>query len=239
MRGYIRRRGEHSYEYIVDIGTAAAQRCQSLQAPLLGRAQAQGVLPEVRRRASRDRGAPPRDQGRLRHAQGVRGRSRQGAGRPGGPDLHGRPPGSRSRRSCSAEWLPTVKGSLRPTTYASYDDARPRAHHPASRWPAAAEAQPGGDQRPLRPSARTRPRPRRRAAVCFLGTPRARRPAPRLSRRRALGPPDASTRSMPPIRPRQAPSITRGCRSGAPSSWPPSLPQWPTIASTPSGDCWP
>ena len=29
MRGYIRRRGEHSYEYIVDVGIATAQRCQS------------------------------------------------------------------------------------------------------------------------------------------------------------------------------------------------------------------
>ena len=28
MRGHIRRRGEHSYEYIVDIGMASAQRCQ-------------------------------------------------------------------------------------------------------------------------------------------------------------------------------------------------------------------
>ena len=27
MRGHIRKRGEQSYEYIVDIGTAAAQRC--------------------------------------------------------------------------------------------------------------------------------------------------------------------------------------------------------------------
>jgi hypothetical protein len=29
MRGHIRRRGEHSYEYIVDVGMASAQRCQS------------------------------------------------------------------------------------------------------------------------------------------------------------------------------------------------------------------
>ena len=29
MRGHIRRRGEGSFEYIVDIGTASAQRCQS------------------------------------------------------------------------------------------------------------------------------------------------------------------------------------------------------------------
>jgi hypothetical protein len=28
MRGHIRHRGEQSFEYIVDIGTATAQRCQ-------------------------------------------------------------------------------------------------------------------------------------------------------------------------------------------------------------------
>ena len=68
MRGHIRKRGEQSYEYIVDIGTAAAQRCQDLQSPLLARAQAQGALSQVRRRADRDRGAQARHQGRLRHA---------------------------------------------------------------------------------------------------------------------------------------------------------------------------
>ncbi len=29
MRGHIGRRGEHSYEYIVDVGMASAQRCQA------------------------------------------------------------------------------------------------------------------------------------------------------------------------------------------------------------------
>ena len=45
MRGSIRRRGP-SWEYNCDIGMAAAQRCPAA-GTLLGRAKAEGVLPEL------------------------------------------------------------------------------------------------------------------------------------------------------------------------------------------------
>ena len=119
MRGHIRRRGEHSYEYIVDVGTATAQRCQSC-----------GRRFWVERKP---RESCPRCGGELRETE-ERRRAIKG--------------GFATRRECEAalakvlvaleaqtfrpptritvrafllsEWLPTVKGSLRPTTYASY-----------------------------------------------------------------------------------------------------------------------
>ena len=119
MRGHIRRRGEHSFEYIVDIGTASAQRCQSC-----------GRRFWVERKP---RESCPRCGGELRETE-ERRRAIKG--------------GHATRKECEAalakvlvaleaqtfrpptkitvkafllsEWLPTVKGSLRPTTYASY-----------------------------------------------------------------------------------------------------------------------
>ena len=69
MRGHIRRRGKASFEYIVDIGIASAQRCQSCNRRFWVERKPKESLSEVRRPACRDRGAPPRDQGRLRHAR--------------------------------------------------------------------------------------------------------------------------------------------------------------------------
>ena len=120
MRGHIRRRGEHAFEYIVDIGSAAAQRCQAC-----------GRRFWVERKP---RESCPKCGGELRETE-ERRRAIKG--------------GFATRRECEAalarvlaaletqtftpptkvtvkafllsEWLPTVKGSLRPTTYASYE----------------------------------------------------------------------------------------------------------------------
>ena len=119
MRGHIRRRGEHSFEYIVDIGTASAQRCQGCNRRFW-----------VERKP---RESCPRCGGQLAESE-ERRRAFKG--------------GFATRRQCEAalakvlaavesqtftpptritvkafllnEWLPTVKGSLRPTTYGSY-----------------------------------------------------------------------------------------------------------------------
>ena len=119
MRGHIRRRGERSYEYIVDVGIAEAQRCQ-----VCGRRF--WVERKPRERCPKCGGELAETEERRRAIKG----------------------GFATRKDCEAalakvlvsleaqtftpptkvtvkqfligEWLPTVKGSLRPTTYASY-----------------------------------------------------------------------------------------------------------------------
>ena len=119
MRGHIRRRGKTSFEYIVDIGTASAQRCQGC-----------GRRFWVERKP---RESCPKCGGRLAETE-ERRRAIKG--------------GFATRKECQAalskvlvaveartftpptritvkafllaEWLPAIKGTLRPTTYASY-----------------------------------------------------------------------------------------------------------------------
>ena len=119
MRGHIRRRGERSYEYIVDVGIAEAQRCRSCGRRFW-------VERKPRERCPKCGGELAETEERRRAIKG----------------------GFTTRRECEAalakilasleaqtftpptkvtvkqfllqEWLPTVKGSLRPTTYASY-----------------------------------------------------------------------------------------------------------------------
>ena len=121
MRGHIRRRGEHSYEYIVDIGTADGAALPESASDASGSSASS-------RSAARNAAASLRETEERRRA--IKG-------------------GFATRRECEAalakvlaaleaqtfrpptritvkaflltEWLPTVKGSLRPTTYASYD----------------------------------------------------------------------------------------------------------------------
>ena len=119
MRGHIRRRGERSFEYIVDIGTAAAQRCQVCKRRFWIERKLRETCPKC--------GGPLLETEERRRA--IKG-------------------GYTTRKECQAalskvlvaveartftpptritvkafvltEWLPAVKGTLRPTTYASY-----------------------------------------------------------------------------------------------------------------------
>jgi integrase len=119
MRGHIRRRGTASFEYIVDIGMASAQRCQSCNRRFW-----------VERKPKE---SCPKCGGKLRETE-ERRRAIKG--------------GYATRKACQAalnkvlvavearsfvppvritlkafllsEWLPAIKGTLRPTTYASY-----------------------------------------------------------------------------------------------------------------------
>ncbi len=224
----IRRRHRHG-------GRAALQE---LQEALLGRAQAQGELPQVRRRTRRDRGAPPRHQGWLCDPEGVSVRPQQGAD-------GGRCSQLRAAHQDHGEGLPARRVAAGHQGHAAPDDlrqlhhARQGAHHPAPGQPAAAEAHAWPHQRPLRSPWRTRPRPWRRSALGLLGAPRPRRPAPRLPRRRALG--TAHGQPSGRRRPAQgrAPSTPRRCRCGTPSSSAAFLATLPTIVSSPSGACWP
>ena len=80
MRGHVRHRGDEragSWEYIVDVGLHAAQRCQACKKRFWVERRPLKACPKCGGELTRDRGAPPRDQGRLRHAEGVRGGDEQ------------------------------------------------------------------------------------------------------------------------------------------------------------------
>jgi integrase len=119
MRGHIRRRGEHSYEYIVDIGSAAAQRCQACKRRFWVERKPKESCPrcggelantEERRRAIKG-GYATRRECEAALAKVLAALETQSYA-----------PLTRItvKQFLLAEWLPTAKGSLRPTTYASY-----------------------------------------------------------------------------------------------------------------------
>ena len=119
MRGHIRRRGEHSFEYIVDIGTAEAQRCQVCNKRVWIERKPRESCPrcggelaatEERRRAIKG-GYATRKECEAALAKVLAALEAQTF----------RPPTKVTVKAFLLdEWLPTVKGSLRPTTYASY-----------------------------------------------------------------------------------------------------------------------
>jgi integrase len=119
MRGHIRRRGKTSFEYIVDIGSASAQRCQGCKRRFWVERKPKQCCPncggdlaetEERRRAIKGGYATRKAcQAALNKVlSAVEARTFT-------------PP---TRITAKAflldEWLPAVKGTLRPTTYASY-----------------------------------------------------------------------------------------------------------------------
>ena len=169
-------------------------RCRPLSRPalpglrqaLLGRAPAEGGLSRLWRRALRDRGAPPRDQGRLCLPQGLPGgpypqahhlgrehlraaQPPQPAGVPG----EGLAAGDRKRGARDDAWRLPHAGR-----------AAPRA---AARGSAAAEPKRSADQRPLRQAAQGGPGARLGWPLPQHRAPRPCRAAPCPARRRALG----------------------------------------------------
>ncbi len=119
MRGHIRRRGEHSFEYIVDIGTASAQRCRLCNKRVwverkpkesCSRCGGELVETEERRRAIKG-GYATRKECEAALAKILAALETQTFTPPTKVTV---------KAFLLGEWLPTVKGSLRPTTYASY-----------------------------------------------------------------------------------------------------------------------
>ena len=119
MRGHIRRRGEGSYEYIVDIGTASAQRCQACERRFWVERKPRESCPkcggelvetEERRRAIKGGFATRREcEAALTKVLAA-------------VETQSFTPPTRVtvKQFLLSEWLPIVKGSLRPTTYSSY-----------------------------------------------------------------------------------------------------------------------
>ncbi|HTP29403.1 MAG TPA: hypothetical protein VMK12_27530, partial [Anaeromyxobacteraceae bacterium] len=113
MRGSIRRRGEHSYEYIVDVGMATAQRCQVCNRRFWVERKPRDVCPrcggelvesEERRRAIKG-GFATRRQCEAALAKVLAALAAQTFAPPNKITV---------KAFLLAEWLPTVKGSLRP-----------------------------------------------------------------------------------------------------------------------------
>ena len=119
MRGHIRRRGKARFEYIVDVGLASAQRCESCgrrfwveRKPRESCPKCGGGLRETeeRRRAIKGGFATQREcQAALNKVlTAVEARTFVA------------PTRITVKAFLLSEWLPTIKGTLRPTTYASY-----------------------------------------------------------------------------------------------------------------------
>jgi hypothetical protein len=153
---------------------------------LLGREAPEAELPSLRRRACRGRRAPPSDQGRLPHAQGLPGGHEQGACRGGRAQL-------RCCDPCHAAWVPVGRVAARDQGHvaAQYPlrlrDDMQAPRHPAPGISAAAEAHRLADQRSLRPPTQRGACLRPGRPCARLGAPRACRPASRLPRCRVLG----------------------------------------------------
>ncbi len=118
-RGHIRRRGEGSFEYIVDIGTASTQRCQACGRRFWVERKLRECCPkcggelvetEERRRAIRG-GFATRRECEAALAKVLAALDTQSFTATTRVTV---------KQFLVQEWLPTVKGSLRPTTYASY-----------------------------------------------------------------------------------------------------------------------
>ena len=105
MRGHIRRRGEHSFEYIVDIGTATAQRCQ-----VCNGASGSSASPGSRVRSAAAHFLRPRSAAARSRAASPRARSARPPSPRCWPPWRRRPsrrrPRSRSRRSCLPSGCP-------------------------------------------------------------------------------------------------------------------------------------
>jgi integrase len=119
MRGHIRRRGKSSFEYIVDIGMASAQRCESRKRRFWVERKLRESCPQC--------GGQLRETEERRRA--IKGGFRtqkewQAAMNKVLTAVEARTYAPPTRITVKDfllnEWLPAIKGTLRPTTFASY-----------------------------------------------------------------------------------------------------------------------
>ena len=120
MRGYVRKRGEPgSWEYIVDVGMAAAQRCTGCNKRLWIERRPKESCPkcggalretEERRRETRAGFATQKECQQAMHKLLVAV----------GEQSYAVPTKASVREYLTKEWLPAVKATIRPSTYNSY-----------------------------------------------------------------------------------------------------------------------
>ena len=120
MRGHIRKRGTASFEYIVDVGTAPAQRCEVCNERFWLERKPRDSCPacggrlrktEERRRAIKGGFALAKE------AQAAMAKVMVAV-----DEKSYMAPAKLSVREClTKEWLPAIKSTIRPTTYRSYE----------------------------------------------------------------------------------------------------------------------
>jgi predicted RNA-binding Zn-ribbon protein involved in translation (DUF1610 family) len=120
MRGHIRRRGEAGrWEYIIDVGMAAAQRCQDCGRRYWMERKAKAACPKCggslieadERRRKTQGGFATRKEAEEAMAKVMTAVAEQSYVVPSRVTL---------REFLLKEWLPAIKGTVRPTTHASY-----------------------------------------------------------------------------------------------------------------------
>ena len=220
MRGHIRRRGDPgSWEYIIDVGMATAQRCQSCGTrfwmerkpkPCLSEVRRELLETEERRRKTQAGFATRKDAEAAMCKVMTRGRGAQ-LRRPHSDHRAGVPAARsgcrRSRAPCGPPPSPAMRPTSRATSCRPWDRCSSRVcQRPGDQrllCQAAGERPPAGQGLPL---------PRHRAA-------RACHPASGTEGCRALAAALASIRPMPPIH-RGARAHRGSCPPGTRSSWP-------------------
>ena len=209
MRGHIRKRGSASFEYIVDVGTAAAQRCEGCNKRFWLERKPKESCPacggrlretEERRRAIKA-GFASRKEAQAAMAKvmvAVEERS------------YVAPSKLTVREYLTKEWLPAIKSTVRPTTYRSYEQ-HVSFHIVPHIGSLRLEKVTGATLNALYAKLASRGQARRQDAAsppgpCTTFTPVCTAP----SETPCAGTASSATRSMPPTRPRSpAPAAAR------------------------------
>ena len=189
MRGHVRHRGDEragSWEYIVDVGLHAAQRCQACKKrfwverrPLKACPKCGGELTETeeRRRETKAGFATQKECEAAMNKLLVKVEEQ----------VYVPPTKASVREYLTKEWLPAVKATIRPTTYRSYEQhvMCHIAPHVGSVKLAKLTGQPG--QPPLREARRDRQEGWQDGPLCPHHPPRAHLPAQGLQGRGQVG----------------------------------------------------
>ena len=187
MQGHIRRRAPHSYEYIVDVGMAAAQRCQSCGRRFWVERQPKESCPscggrltetEERRRETKA-GFATRKECQAAMAKVLVAVEER---------TYVAPTKVTVREYLQKEWLPAIRSTIRPTTYRSYVqhvECHIVPHIGSVKLEKLSGATINGLYAKLAQSGKKNGRER---PLRSLHPPRARRPAPGAQGRRQMGP---------------------------------------------------
>ena len=190
MQGHIRSRGKRSFEYIVDVGMAQAQRCQSCGRRFWVERKLKEACPSCGGRLSET------EERRRETKAGFRTRKEAQAAMSKvlvavAEHSYVTPTKLTVREYLQKEWLPAIEATIRPTTYRSYVQHVECHICPHIGSVKLEKLSGAADQQLVRQA-----RPERQArwqdgAFGALHPPRARRPAPSLEGRRQVGTTDA------------------------------------------------
>ena len=187
MRGHVRKRGDPgTWEYIVDVGMHDAQRCPACKKRFWVERSPKTSCPKCGGELTETERAPPCDQGRLRHAEGVPGGDEQAPGRRRAADL---PAADQDDRQGVPHQGVAAggQGDHPPLHLQLLRAARRVPHRAAHRRREAREAHRQPGQRPLREARRDRQEERQEGPLTHDHQPRPRLPAQGVQGRGQVG----------------------------------------------------